>query len=163
MHKDIWYMNMAVKQAELAESLGEVPVGAILVSEDDKVLAQAHNSREKKSDPTGHAEINALRLAAYERKNWRLLETTLYISLEPCLMCMSAIYEARVKKIVFGAYDKKGGALSLGAKVFQKEFSWARDPFSKKGGLEIIGGVMHFECSRLLSQFFRHNRHLKKS
>ena len=104
------FMQMAIDQAIVAGQMGEVPVGAVIVDADNQVLAQDHNRTISSCDPSAHAEINVLRSAARRIKNYRLLSTTLYVSIEPCAMCMGAIVHARVKTVVFGAPDPKWGA-----------------------------------------------------
>lgn len=143
-------MNLAIKEAEIAFKLGEVPVGAVIVDENDHVIAKAHNLKEKNKDTTAHAEILAIQKASEELGDWRLLNCTLYVTLEPCPMCLYAILQARFKNVVFGAYDQKAGSISLGYS-FQKD-----SRFNHK--FSIIGGVEHYKCSKLLSDFFKLRR-----
>jgi tRNA(adenine34) deaminase len=145
-----WAMGLALDEAHRAFSQDEVPIGAIILGPDGKVLARAHNEKEKDKDPTAHAEIVAIRRATKEVGDWRLCECTLVVTLEPCFMCMGAIAQARVKNLVFGAYDPKGGALSLGQKLYKDK--------GINHNFSVMGGVMHYECSQLLSQFFRLKR-----
>lgn len=145
-----WHMQTALIQAEKAYSLDEVPVGAVLVDDTGKVIAEAYNLKEKNHDPCGHAEILCLRQASENLKSWRLENCTLYVTLEPCPMCLGAMVHARIKRLVFGAYDAKGGAISLGYRLFQDDRLNHR--------FEVIGGVEHYPCSQLLSQFFREKR-----
>lgn len=149
-----WFMKMAIDEAYKASSLGEVPVGALVVDSQGHVLSQAYNLRESSANPCGHAEILALEGAGEKTQNWRLQGATLYVSLEPCLMCMGAMVNARIKQLVFGAYDLKGGALSLGAYSYLKKTNHQ---------FAITGGVMHYENSRLMSKFFRERRGLIKN
>lgn len=107
--QDSRYMELALQQARLAPLVGEVPIGAVLVHQ-NKVLAAAHNYREISQDPTAHAEIMVIRTAAEQLKTWRLTDTTLYVTLEPCPMCAGAIVQARIARLVFGAWDPKAGA-----------------------------------------------------
>lgn len=150
----LWYMSMALEQAEIAYKAQEVPVGAILVSPQGEILAKTHNLKETHHNPTAHAEILAVIEAAKKLHNWRLSDCTLYVTLEPCPMCLMALLQARVRQCVFGAYDPKGGALSLGYNFHQDKR--LNHQFS------VIGGVKHFEASRLLSEFFKDRRGVYK-
>ncbi len=143
-------MGLALEQAEIAYRLGEVPVGAVLVSPNGEVLSRQHNVKESNFNPVGHAEILALIDGAKKNQNWRLTDCTLYVTLEPCPMCLTGLVQARIKQCVFGSYDSKGGALSLGYHIHQDKR--LNHQFS------VVGGVRHFECSKLLSQFFRERR-----
>jgi tRNA(adenine34) deaminase len=131
----LWFMALALEQAELAYRLGEVPVGAVLVSPTGEVLSKQHNLKETNFNPTGHAELLALVESAKKIQNWRLSDCTLYVTLEPCPMCITALVQSRVKQCVFGAYDSKGGALSLGYHLHQDKR--LNHQFS------MIGGVRH--------------------
>ncbi len=148
-----WFMRSAIEEAEKAWKEGEVPIGAVIVNAKGDVIAKAHNLKESAFNPCGHAEILAIQEAAKKLTDWRLTNCTLYVTLEPCPMCLSAIGQARLKEVVFGAYDAKGGALSLGY------------PLHKDTRLNhrfaLMGGVLHFECSKILSQFFKERRPLK--
>lgn len=146
----LWFMNIAREQAELAYRAQEVPVGAILVSPTGEILSRQHNLKESHFNPVAHAEMLALTEGARKLQNWRLTDCYLYVTLEPCPMCLTALVQSRVKACVFGAYDQKGGALSLGYHLHRDKR--LNHQFS------VIGGVMHFECSRILSQFFRERR-----
>jgi tRNA(adenine34) deaminase len=151
----LWNMDTALKSACTAFDLNEVPVGCIIVDADGSEIANAHNLKETTFDPTGHAEIHALRLAASNTKAWRLTGATLFVTLEPCPMCLAAMVQARIKRCIFGAYDKKGGALSLGYYLHQDR--------RLNHQLSMMGGVRHWECSQLLSRFFRLRREQYKS
>jgi tRNA(adenine34) deaminase len=144
------YMDMALQEAKLASHEDEVPIGAVLVSEHGEILAMSHNEKEHHYNPCGHAEILVIERAAKEIKSWRLLGATLYVTLEPCPMCLSAMVHARIKNLVFGAYDRKGGALSLGYNL--------HNDTRLNHNFAVIGGVRHFECSKILSDFFRSKR-----
>lgn len=145
-----WHMSGALSLAHKAYHRDEVPVGCIIIDKEGNVLAEEHNLKEFNNDPLGHAEILAIRSAAQKIKNWRLSEATLIVTLEPCPMCLSAMVQARIETCIFGAYDKKGGALSLG-------YSLNRDTrLNHQFG--IIGGIHHWECSQILSQYFREKR-----
>lgn len=149
--KDIdWAMSEALKEAEDAGRRDEVPIGACLIDSQGKVVAKAGNNKEQTHNPTGHAEILVLNQISQDRGDWRLNDLTLVVTLEPCLMCMGALWQARIGALVFGAYDPKGGAISLGYdshkdKRLNHQFS-------------VMGGVRHYESSRLLSQFFKQKR-----
>lgn len=146
----MWFMQIALEQAELAYRAQEVPVGALLVSPTGEILSRQHNLKESHFNPVAHAEILAITEGAKKLQNWRLSDCYLYVTLEPCPMCLTALVQARVKACVFGAYDQKGGALSLGYHLHRDKR--LNHQFS------VLGGVMHFECSRILSQFFRERR-----
>ncbi len=146
----LWFMNIALEQADLAYRAQEVPVGAILVSPTGDILSRQHNLKESHFNPVAHAEILALTEGAKKLQNWRLTDCYLYVTLEPCPMCLTAMVQSRVKACIFGAYDQKGGALSLGYHLHQDKR--LNHQFS------VIGGVQHFECSRILSQFFKERR-----
>jgi tRNA(adenine34) deaminase len=147
--KDVDYMRLALEQARLAAARGEVPVGAVLVRQ-DRVVASGGNQPIASHDPSAHAEIVTLRLAGQALANYRLDDTVLYVTLEPCLMCASAIVHARVRRVVFGAFDPKAGA--AGGLI---------DAFALKGlnhRVDVFGGVLESECGSLLSEFFLRNR-----
>jgi tRNA(adenine34) deaminase len=146
----LWFMNIALEQAELAYKASEVPIGAVLVSSTGEVLSKKFNTKETLFNPAGHAEILCMEGAGKEIKNWRLSDCTLYVTLEPCPMCLSAMVQSRIKLCVFGAYDSKGGALSLGYHMHKDKR--LNHQFS------VLGGIKHFECSKLLSQFFKERR-----
>ncbi|NOU42088.1 MAG: tRNA adenosine(34) deaminase TadA [Methyloglobulus sp.] len=147
--QDEAWMRHALRLAQRAEMLGEVPVGAVLVK-DNQYLAEGWNSPIVTHDVTAHAEINALREGGKRIANYRLVDTTLYVTLEPCVMCMGAIVHARIKRLVFGAYDPKRGAVCNALKLADAGFlnhiiNWQ-------------GGVLEAECSELLKDFFRARR-----
>jgi tRNA(adenine34) deaminase len=146
LSRDYRYMDMAIDQAKEAQTLGEVPIGAVLVSGDGMVLAAAGNRRETWQDPTAHAELMVLRQAAQRLGSWRLLDTTLYVTLEPCVMCMGAIILARVPTLVFGAKDPRAGAVGS---IY--DFS-CDERFNHS--VEVRSGVRAEECGALLSNFF---------
>lgn len=143
-------MSLAYEQAQIASWNGEVPVGAIIVSDDGKIISQACNQKEKDFDPTGHAEILAIRDAGIQNQAWRLTGHSMFVTLEPCPMCLSALLQARVDHLYFGAYDPKGGALSLGYQ-FQKDQRLNHQ-------FKVTGGIQHYKCSQLLSNFFKQRR-----
>jgi tRNA(adenine34) deaminase len=142
-------MRRALGIAEAAGALGEVPVGAVIVR-GGEVLAEGQNRTVRDADPTAHAEIVALRAAARAQGDWRLLDTTLYVTLEPCAMCAGAIVLGRVPRVVFGAYDPKAGmAGSLGNLLQDSRLNHQ---------CELQGGVLAHESSQLLKSFFRARR-----
>ncbi|MFV0437515.1 MAG: tRNA adenosine(34) deaminase TadA [Desulfopila sp.] len=146
------WMRMALRAAKAAATQGEVPVGAILVQQ-DSLLAAAGNQPITQHDPTAHAEIRVLRSGARRCQNYRLPGTTLYVTLEPCLMCIGAIIHARVERLVYGAADPKTGAV-------QSLYPIGSDP-RLNHSLYLTGGVLKEECGKLLRDFFqaRRNRH----
>ena len=146
-------MNLALEQAREAAHHGDVPVGAILVRE-GKVVASGHNRREIDGDPTAHAEVVVLREAAKDLGHWRLEGCTLYVTLEPCPMCAGALVNARVPKLVFGAFDPKAGASGSLMNLCQDSRLNHR--------LEILSGVLEEECSSILKDFFRLRRRQKR-
>jgi tRNA(Arg) A34 adenosine deaminase TadA len=132
--------------AQTAATLGEVPIAAAVVAADGTVLAQAHNLVETTHDATAHAELLCLREAMGKRGSKYLRDCTLYVTLEPCAMCAQAASLAKIKKIIFGAYDPKGGGVDHGARIFQQP--------TCHHAPEVIGGVMEKECGELLRGFF---------
>lgn len=147
--RDLEYMHLALGQARLAPALGEVPIGAVLVR-DDEVLAQVHNCREAWQDPTAHAEIVALREAATRLGTWRLNGTTLYVTMEPCSMCAGAIIQSRVSRLVFATKDPKAGACGS---VFNLP-----DERRLNHRVEVFGGLLERESQELIQTFFRQLR-----
>ena len=152
---DVQMMRRALELADNAEELGEIPVGAVLVDDTGKIIGEGWNLSIVNSDPTAHAEIVALRHAAQCIQNYRLLNTTLYVTLEPCTMCAGAILHSRIKRLVFGASDAKTGAVGSRFHFF--------DDYKMNHSLEITGGVLQEECSRKLSAFFQKRREQKKA
>ncbi|MFZ4699943.1 MAG: tRNA adenosine(34) deaminase TadA [Candidatus Methylumidiphilus sp.] len=146
---DETWMRRALKLACQAEQAGEVPVGAVLVKE-GLCIAEGWNCPISSNDPTAHAEIVALRAGGLALNNYRLVDTTLYVTLEPCAMCMAAIVHARVKRLVFGAFDPKRGAVCNALQLAETEF------LNHK--VEWTGGVLEGKCSLLLKAFFRRRR-----
>lgn len=143
-------MKDALEQARIAANRGEVPVGAVIVDEKGKILSATHNMVEGLCDATAHAELLAIKEASAKLKNRRLDNCTLYVTLEPCAMCATAISHARIKKLVFGALDEKGGAVESGARIFSQ-----RNIMYKP---EIISGMMAEESEKLLKNFFKNLR-----
>ncbi len=143
------YMRMALDEAKQALKEGEIPIGAILVFEGE-VLARAHNMPISLNDPTAHAEIMVLREAALKKKNYRLPKTSLYVTVEPCLMCTGALVHARVEKLIFGAFDHKAGACGSVYNI----------PSSPEilHKMTVISGVLEKECREILQGFFKTKR-----
>ena len=141
-------MHIALQVA--AQSGDEVPVGAVLVNSSGEVLASAHNLREAKNDPTSHAEIEVIRAAASSLADWRLEDTTLFVTLEPCVMCAGAIVAARIPRVVFGAWDERVGAAG-------SIYDVLRDSRLGKP-VEVFAGVLDQDCSQLLRDFFEAKR-----
>lgn len=144
------FMLLALEEAEKAVQKDEVPVGAVLVSASGRVLAATHNQPTRLADPTAHAEVLALREAGQSIGNYRLLNTTLYVTVEPCIMCMGAIVHARVSRVVFGASDPKWGAAG-------SLYHFAGDTRLNHRPV-VLGGVREAECKALIQDFFRARR-----
>ncbi len=152
MLDDEFFMGKALAEAEKSLIKKEVPIGAVLVS-GNKILARGHNEPILKNDPTAHAEIAAIRKACLKKKNYRLPDCELYVTLEPCAMCLSALVHARIKRLIFGAYDPKVGAVE----------SMMKFPFEKTNHqIEIKGGILADECGKVLKDFFQKKRGFKK-
>ncbi len=143
------WMRTALELAQRAEEAGEVPVGAVLVRGDERI-GQGWNRPIGSHDPTAHAEIVALREAGRRMANYRLVETTLYVTLEPCIMCVGAIMHARIKRLVFGAPDARCGAVASAVHLADADFL--------NHALQYTGGVLEESCSALLRRFFRQKR-----
>jgi tRNA(adenine34) deaminase len=149
LEEDEYFMRLALAEAERAREHGDVPIGAVLVR-GGEVLSTAHNERELLKDPTAHAEVLALREAARAAGSWRVLDATLYVTLEPCAMCAGAIVLARVPRVVYGATDPKAGAAGSVLDVLSEPRLNHRP--------EVEGGVLGQECGELLSEFFASRR-----
>ena len=149
MSPDEHFMGLAIEEARLALDHDDVPVGAVVVSE-GVVIGAGHNEREHLKDPTAHAEVVALRAAAAALGSWRVLESTLYVTLEPCAMCAGAIVLARVPRVVYGTTDPKAGAAGSVLDVL------AEPRFNHRP--EVAGGVLQAECAALLLEFFAARR-----
>ncbi len=149
LEKYEYFMRAALKSAEKAWENGEVPVGAVLVK-DDKIISTGQNSPITLNDPTAHAEIIAMREGGEKLKNYRLIDTTLYVTIEPCTMCMGAIIHARVKKLVFGTFDPRAGAAgSLFDFTIENKFNH---------NIEVKSGILEPECRELIQDFFKQKR-----
>jgi len=147
--RDEFYMGLALKEAERAFMEREIPVGALVVLGDD-IVASDHNRPIGRSDPTAHAEILALRSAAEKIGNYRLNGATVYVTLEPCLMCAGAMIHARIKRLVFGARDDKSGAMVSLYRLLEDERLNHR--------IDFAGGILRESCGEILSRFFREKR-----
>lgn len=147
--RDHFWMQHAIGLAEKAALQGEVPVGAVLVV-DDKMIGEGFNRPISESDPSAHAEVVAVRQAAKQLSNYRLVDSTLYVTLEPCIMCLGTIVHARVKRLVFGAYDAKSGAV---VSQFQ-----LLDTNKLNHSVVYAGGLLADQCGAMLSEFFRLRR-----
>ncbi len=149
MEKDKHFMKAALKAAKKAWENGEIPVGAVLVK-NDEIISTGQNSPITSNDPTAHAEIIALREGGEKLKNYRLIDTTLYVTIEPCTMCMGAIIHARIKKLVFGTFDPRTGAAgSLFDFTIENKFNHK---------VEVKSGILESECRELLQDFFKQKR-----
>ena len=142
-------MSLALKEASKAEEIDEVPVGAIIVK-DGKIISKGFNVRETKMDALGHAEIVSIRKANKKLKSWRLDDCTLYVTIEPCIMCGGAIIQSRIKRVVYGARDFKGGCFGSSINILEAD-NINHHP-------EVIGGVLEEECSKLIKDYFKKKR-----
>jgi tRNA(adenine34) deaminase len=149
MENDEKWMRLALEEASLARTAGEVPVGAVIIR-GEELLAKAHNSPIFLSDPSAHAELLTIRRASAAIGNYRLAGTTLYTTLEPCLMCAGAILQSRIERLVFGAADPKSGAAVSLYRIF--------DDRRMNHAVSVTGGVFHEACAEILSGFFREKR-----
>lgn len=149
LSNDEYWMSVALKQARYARTAQEVPVGAVVVHQ-GQIVGQGYNRSIMDSDPSAHAEIIAMRAAARHLGNYRLLEASLFVTLEPCVMCVGAMLHSRVGRLVFGAHDPKTGAAG-------SVFDLITDP-RHNHAVEVRGGVLEQECSRLLKDFFQERR-----
>jgi len=149
MNEDEKWMKIAISEANLAINEGEIPVGAVLI-QNGKLIAKAHNQPILNHDPTAHAEVEVLRKAGKKLKNYRLSRSTLYVTLEPCAMCLGAIMHARIERVVFGASDPKTGVCGSKADLASEAF------FTHK--VKIDGGVLKEENKEILQSFFKSRR-----
>lgn len=152
---DEQFMIEAIKAAQEAQKLDEVPIGACLVDKDGRILAVASNRTISNSDPTAHAEILVLREAAAKIGNYRLVDSTIYTTIEPCAMCAGALVNARVKRLVYGAKDERFGAVETIFKICDSELL--------NHQIEIVSGVLEKDCRALMQNFFRQKREIQKS
>jgi len=153
MHdKDVLYMKKAISLAKKAAKKDEVPVGAVLVM-NDMIVASSYNLKESRCNALHHAEILTLNKAYKKLQTWRLQGATLYVTLEPCMMCTGAIIQSRVSRVVFGAYDPKGGSIVSNIKIDEVK--------GLNHSFEYCGGVLEEECSKILKDYFK-NKRIKK-
>jgi tRNA(adenine34) deaminase len=143
-------MQQAISLAQEVKSSGDVPVGALIVNEAGEILSLGKNEREKDNDATAHAEILAIRGASEKIGSWRLDDLTLIVTLEPCVMCAGAILQSRIKRLVFGAFDQKAGAVGSSLDVIRDVRALSK--------VEVVSGVLENECARLLTDFFATKR-----
>jgi tRNA(adenine34) deaminase len=146
---DIYFMKLALEEAEAAFDADEVPVGAVIV-QGDAVIARTHNRRESSNDPTGHAELLALRVASQKLQRWRLSDSTLYVTKEPCIMCAGTMVNARLGRLVYGCRDEKGGAVDSLYKLLSDH--------RLNHQVEVVSGVLGDECAEILKKFFQERR-----
>lgn len=150
---DEYWMRYALSLAHKAEAINEVPVGAVIVA-DNKVLGEGWNSPICDNDPSAHAEMKAIRMAAKQRENYRIINATLYVTLEPCPMCAGALVHSRLSRLVFGAFDEKTGAAGSVIQLCRHE--------ALNHQLDVTGGVLAADCAGILSDFFKRRRAEKK-
>jgi tRNA(adenine34) deaminase len=143
-------MQQAIAIAREVKSSGDVPVGALIVNDAGEILSSGKNEREKDNDPTAHAEIVAIRKASNKIGSWRLDDLTLIVTLEPCVMCAGAILQSRLKRLVFGAFDQKAGAVGSSLDVIRDVRALSK--------VEVVSRVLEDECKKLLSDFFLSRR-----
>ena len=143
-------MQQAISLAQEVKSSGDVPVGALIVNEVGEIVSLGKNEREKDNDPTAHAEILAIRRAGEKLGSWRLDDLTLVVTLEPCVMCAGAILQSRIKRLVFGAFDQKAGAVGSSLDVIRDVRALSK--------VEVVSGVLEKECAKLLTNFFATKR-----
>ena len=143
-------MQQAISLTQEVKSSGDVPVGALIVNETGEIVSFGKNEREKNNDPTAHAEILAIKRAGEKIGSWRLDELTLIVTLEPCVMCAGAILQSRIKRLVFGAFDQKAGAVGSSLDVIRDVRALSK--------VEVVSGVLEKECAKLLTDFFATKR-----
>ena len=143
------YMLEALKEAELAAKEDEVPIGCVIVK-NNQIIARAHNQRDKSNNPLGHAETLAIKKASEVLNDWQLVDAELYVTIEPCLMCAGAIIQSRIAKVVYGAPDLKGGAFGSSLNVLDAKNINHRP--------EVIGGVLEQECTSIIKNYFKSKR-----
>jgi tRNA(adenine34) deaminase len=146
---DEYYMKAALREAKKAKDINEVPIGAVIVL-DGKIIARGHNKRESTNDPTTHAEIIAIRKASKKLNNWRLVNCEIYVTIEPCLMCMGAIINSRISSVIYGANDAKGGAITSSLNINEVR-NLNHYPL-------IRGPVLEDECKAIITSFFKEKR-----
>jgi len=151
MYNDTYYIKEALKEAKKAYSIGEIPVGCVIVY-NDKIIARGYNKREKNQQAIDHAEIIAIRKASKKIGSWRLDDCKMYITLEPCVMCSGAIIQSRIKEVIYGAYDYRFGCHKSITNLFDLKFNHT---------VNIKGGVLEEECSNIIKKFFQELRENK--
>ena len=149
MDKDIKYMMEALKEAELAKLEDEVPIGCVIVK-NDQIIARSHNQRDKSHNPLGHAETLAIKQASEVLGDWQLVDCELYVTIEPCIMCSGAIIQSRIKRVVYGAPDIKGGAFGSSINILEAS-NINHHP-------EVVKGVLENECSSIIKNYFKSKR-----
>ena len=149
MDNYVKYMLEALKEAELAKLEDEVPIGCVIVK-DDQIIARAHNQRETTNNPLGHAETLAIKKASEVLNDWQLVDCDLYVTIEPCIMCAGAIIQSRIRKVIYGAPDFKGGAFGSSIDILSANNINHRP--------EIIKGIMENECSEIIKTYFKSKR-----
>ena len=149
MEKQVKFMKLALLEAKKAAQEDEIPIGCVIVK-DDIVISRGHNRREKKNDVTSHAEIEAIRKASKKLNDWQLVGCDLYVTIEPCLMCMGAICQSHIKTIYYGSEDPKGGAAVSSINI--------NDVKNLNHYPEIIGGILKEECSKIMKDYFANKR-----
>ena len=154
IHQDEHWMRYALELAGKAEQAGEVPVGAVVVA-DNTVIGEGWNPPISDHDPSAHAELKAIRMAAGNRANYRVIDATLYVTLEPCPMCAGALVHSRISRVVFGAFDEKTGAAGSVMQLCRHE--------ALNHQLDVTGGVMAEQCATMISDFFKRRRAEKKA
>ena len=149
MNKNEIYMLEALKEAELAKLEDEVPIGCVIVK-DDQIIARSHNQRDKTNNPLGHAETLAIKKASEVLGDWQLVDCDLYVTIEPCIMCGGAIIQSRIRRVIYGAPDLKGGAFGSSINILQAN-NINHHP-------EVISGVLEERCSTIIKDYFRSKR-----
>ena len=149
MSKNEIYMLEALKEAELAKLEDEVPIGCVIVK-DDQIIARSHNQRDKTNNPLGHAETLAIKKASEALGDWQLVDCDLYVTIEPCIMCGGAIIQSRIRRVIYGAPDLKGGAFGSSINILQANNINHRP--------EVISGVLEERCSTIIKDYFKSKR-----
>ena len=149
MDNYVKYMLEAIKEAELAKLEDEVPIGCVVVK-DDQIIARAHNQREVTNNPLGHAETLAIKKASEILGDWQLVDCDLYVTIEPCIMCGGAIIQSRIRKVIYGAPDLKGGAFGSSINILDAQNINHRP--------EIVKGILEEECTKIIKDYFKSKR-----
>ena len=149
MDNYVKYMLEALKEAELAKLEDEVPIGCVIVK-DDQIIARAHNQREATNNPLGHAETLAIKKASEVLNDWQLVDCDLYVTIEPCIMCGGAIIQSRIRKVIYGAPDLKGGAFGSSINILDAQNINHRP--------EIVKGILEEECTKIIKDYFKSKR-----